>query len=86
MPVISRFLGIIVMMYYHEHGIPHFHVRYGEHRAVFSIEDLKLLKGDLPRRVTILILEWAFEHRQALLENWQLAESGKPLKPVTPLT
>jgi hypothetical protein len=38
MPEISRFLGIIVAMFYDDHVPPHFHVRYGEHRAIVAIE------------------------------------------------
>ena len=33
MPVISRFFGIVITMYYNDHGLPHFHAKYGEHRA-----------------------------------------------------
>jgi hypothetical protein len=29
-PEISRFLGIVIRMYYREHAPPHFHARYGE--------------------------------------------------------
>ncbi len=85
MPIISKFLGIIITMYYKEHGVPHFHVRYGEYRAVFSINDLKLMEGELPKRIVSLVLEWSFEHRLELLENWQLAQDSRPLKPISPL-
>ena len=30
MPEISRFLGIIITMYYNNHPPPHFHVRYNQ--------------------------------------------------------
>lgn len=85
MPEISRFLGIIVAMFYNDHNPPHFHVRYGGHRATFSINDLTLLEGDLPKRVILLVLEWAYEHREALQQNWQLAKDKKPLQPISPL-
>lgn len=85
MPEISRFLGIIITMYFKEHGVPHFHARYGDFRAAFSIEDLRLIEGRLPSRVTALVLEWAFEHRTELLENWRRAAARKPLRPVLPL-
>ena len=39
MPEISRFFGIIITIYWKDHGIPHFHAKYQEHRAVFAIED-----------------------------------------------
>lgn len=85
MPEISRFYGIIIAMYYKEHGVPHFHAKYGGQTAVFTIPDLQILEGELPRRVRGLVLEWAFEHRAALLENWDLAQTKKPMKNVAPL-
>ena len=85
MPEISRFLGIVIAMYYKEHGVPHFHAKYGEFRGALSIEDLKLIEGSLPKRVRSLVLEWAFEHREELAENWDLAREGKPLNPIPPL-
>jgi hypothetical protein len=30
MPVIARFYGIVVKMYFNEHGVPHFHVSSNE--------------------------------------------------------
>ena len=56
---ISRFLGIVIAIYWKEHGVPHFHAKYGSHRASFGIADLRLLEGGLPPRVTGLVLEWA---------------------------
>lgn len=38
MPEISRFLGIVIGMYYNEHGVPHFHAVYGEFEATIEIE------------------------------------------------
>jgi len=37
MPEISRFLGMVIAMFYNDHAPPHFHVRYGEHRAIIDI-------------------------------------------------
>jgi Domain of unknown function (DUF4160) len=36
---ISRFLGIVVAMYFDEHNPPHFHVKYNEYASVMSIAD-----------------------------------------------
>ena len=85
MPVISRFFGIVITIYYLEHGVPHFHAKYAGETGVFSIEDLRLMEGRLPRRVISLVLEWAFEHRGELIENWQLAQAHRPLLPIRPL-
>ncbi len=49
MPILSRFFGIIVRMYYREHNPPHFHVSYNEHDAIISIETLEILEGHLPK-------------------------------------
>lgn len=85
MPSIARFLGIIITMYYKEHNPPHFHVKYNEYKAIFTIDDLKMIEGDLPKRVVSLVLEWAFAHREELLEDWNLAVENKPLKNIEPL-
>lgn len=65
--------------------MPHFHAKYAGQTGVFSIEELKLIEGHLPKRVVALVLEWAFEHRDELMENWQRALAHEPLQPITPL-
>ena len=85
MPEVSRFFGIVIVMYWKEHGVPHFHAKYAGERASFSIGDLRLLEGQLPPRVTALVLEWAFLHRDELMENWNLAMAKRPLKSIQPL-
>lgn len=86
MPEISRFFGIIIAIYYRDHNPPHFHAKYGDQTGVFSIEDLKLIEGSLPRRAVLLVLEWAFEHRDELMQDWELAAASKPLQKIAPLT
>lgn len=85
LPEISRFLGIVVAMYYKEHGAPHFHAKYGGQRAAFSIRDLRLIQGRLAPRIVALVLEWAFEHREELLENWARLERKEELRKIEPL-
>lgn len=84
MPEISRFLGVVIGMFYSEHGVPHFHAVYGEHEASIEIEE-DAAHGELPPRVMRLVLEWRALYRAELLENWQLARQGQPLKPIPPL-
>ena len=48
MPEISRFLGVVISMYFDEHNPPHFHVKYNEFRAVLSIRECNVLEGVLP--------------------------------------
>lgn len=85
MPEICRFLGIVISMYYKEHAPPHFHAKYAEKRAAFSINDLTIIEGCLPKRIVSLVLEWAFDHRKELLEDWKLAQKHEALKKIKPL-
>lgn len=73
MPVIARFYGILIKMYFSqsEHGVPHFHAVYGEFNGVFSIETLELMEGDLPLRSQKLVTEWAALYQSELLNMWQ---------------
>jgi hypothetical protein len=84
MPEISRFLGIVIGIFYSEHGVAHFHAVYGEHEISVEIES-SAIHGEFPARALSLVLEWANLHKQELIENWQLARHGQPLKRVAPL-
>ena len=37
MPELRRFFGIIITMFYDDQAPPHFHVRYGEHKAKLQL-------------------------------------------------
>jgi hypothetical protein len=77
MPEISRFLGMIISMYFDDHNPPHFHVKYNEYRAIISIKDLAILDGKLPARILGLVMEWAELHKQELLDDWiMVKETG----------
>jgi hypothetical protein len=83
-PELSRFYGIVVAMYYREHGVPHFHASYGGFEASVEVES-GLIRGKLPGRAAALVHEWLDLHRGELLDNWELARLRKPLRPVPPL-
>jgi hypothetical protein len=57
-----------------EHGIPRFHAIYGEYNAVFDIQTLEMLEGDLPVRAQRLVTEWAAQYQQELLRMWNSNE------------
>jgi hypothetical protein len=79
MPEISRFLGIIIRMFFvtADHNPPHFHAYYGDDSAIFSIDNLEVLKGKLPPRVKGLVIEWAELHKKELEKNWELLKEDK---------
>ncbi len=77
MPVIARFYGIAVKMYFREHGVPHFHAVYAEYNGVFEIESLEMIEGDLPARAKRLVREWATHYQQDLRDMWSTQEYRK---------
>lgn len=85
MPTISIFFGIVIQMFWNEHGVPHFHARYGDESASIDIRSLEVLEGKLSRRTLNLVLEWAKLHRNELLENWELCGQKLPPKKIAPL-
>ncbi len=85
MPQISRFFGIVIKMYYNDHQPPHFHAEYNENIAEIAIETFEVLKGELPRRVMGLVLEWAAIHRDELWANWENAREHAAIGPIAPL-
>ena len=77
MPVIARFYGILIKMYFKEHGLPHFHALYGEHNGVFEIDSLEMIEGDLPNRAQKLTKEWAAMYKVDLHEMWEKQQFKK---------
>jgi hypothetical protein len=83
-PELSRFLGIVIAMFYREHGPAHYHAIYAEYEVTIEIES-RVVSGKFPRRALNLVLEWHDLHRKELLENWSRAGERQPLKKIPPL-
>ena len=85
MPVISVFFGIVIRMFYREHGIAHFHAEHHGQQASFTF-DGKLLAGSISSRTALrLIAEWATAHRSELEANWERMKMGRALERIEPL-
>ncbi len=84
MPELSRFLGIVISIYYRDHGPPHFHAVYGEQQATIEIESGQM-HGSLPARVSAHVEEWLLLHRDELLHTWSLARQQLPQPKIAPL-
>jgi hypothetical protein len=76
--------GIVIYFYYDDHPPPHFHALYEGLDAQFDL-DGNLLKGSLSPKAVKLIQEWASVNKEALLENWGLAQNNQPLNWIAPL-
>lgn len=85
MPTISRFMGIVIAMFFDDHGPPHFHARHAEGSAKVRIDEVDVIDSTLPRRQLRLILAWAELHQEELLENWRRARAGETLEWIEPL-
>ena len=85
MPEISRFFGIVIRMFYDDHEPPHFHAVYGGKQVIVGIPDLTVLRGNLPPRALGLVMEWAAQHRDELMDDWNRAREQAPLRPIAPL-
>lgn len=83
MPVISRFYGMVIKMYFiaSEHNPPHIHVIYGEYIGILDIRNSEMITGDLPAKALAIAKEWTSRNKDALLQMWQ-TQDIKPLPPI----
>lgn len=84
MPELSRFLGIVIAMYYRDHAPPHFHALYGEFEATIDIRT-GVVRGELPSRALAHVQEWRRLHETELSLVWEHAGAGMPLWRIDPL-
>lgn len=83
MPVLSRFYGIIIRMYFlqKEHNPPHIHAIYGDDVAAVTIPDGKVIEGALPNKALEMVKEWVSLNKDELLTMWETQEF-KQLSPL----
>ena len=72
MPVLSRFYGIVIRMYFQqsEYNPPHIHAIYGEHVAAIDFQKKKVIEGELPKKALELVMEWISIHESELKDIW----------------
>lgn len=76
MPVIARFYGMIIKMYFQqrEHNPPHIHVVYGEYLGAIDIQTGQMMEGDLPPKALTMVQEWVKQHSNDLMHIWKTQE------------
>ncbi len=76
MPVLSRFYGMVIRMYFQqsEHNPPHIHVIYGDNVAAFDFVKNKIIEGYLPPKALSMVKEWCDNHRDELIDIWNTQE------------
>ena len=83
MPILSRFYGIVIRMYFQqaEHNPPHIHALYGDDMAEIVIRTGEVLEGHLPPKALAMVREWVSINQDDLLRMWETQE----FKPRSPL-
>ena len=84
MPEICRFYGIIILMFWDDHNPPHFHVKYGDYRAIVTL-DTPTVQGSLPVRVAKMVFDWLALHETELKDNWAKLLRGDQPSKIEPL-
>jgi len=84
MPIIGRFLGIVIYMYWRGHVPAHFHAKYQDQESTVDVET-GIVKGVMGRRAVSLVQEWREIHKAELLEDGGLAKQKKEPHRIAPL-
>ena len=84
MPILSKFNGIIIRMYWRDHNPPHIHVEYKDYKASITL-DGEISAGELPRRELRLMRAWIELRRVEIEKNWALAQNKQELNKIAPL-
>ncbi|WP_291323193.1 DUF4160 domain-containing protein [Desulfonatronospira sp.] len=58
---------------------------YGSEKVAIEIETLRILEGHLAPRALGLVIEWASQHRDELIQNWELARNNQAPRKIEPL-
>jgi len=85
MPVISKFYGIVIRMLFIRPFVAHFHAIYGNFELIVGVSPLRIIQGDAPGRVRTMVLEWADQHQEELLQAWDRLSVARPPLPIPPL-
>ena len=76
MPILSRFYGIIIRMYFlqSEHNPPYIHAIYNEDVAAIDFMTGDVIEGHLPPKALNMVQEWINIHKEDLKKIWDTQE------------
>lgn len=76
MPILSRFYGIVIRMYFlqSEHNPPHIHAIYNDDVAAIDFMTGTVLEGHLPPKAMNMVREWLTLNREELKKIWETQE------------
>lgn len=88
MPELSCFYGILIRMYMElgaPYSLPYFHVYYEGQQAVFTIDPVEMIEGQIPAKQKRLVEAWAEIHQLELMNDWVLLQQGQSPNKIEPL-
>ncbi len=71
MPVVKRFGGFLIAMYFEDHSPPHVHVVTPDTEALVSIAEGEIFAGAIPAKFRRQALTWIASNREALMTLWE---------------
>lgn len=76
MPVLARFYGIVIKMYFlqSEHNPPHIHAIYNDDVAAIDYMTGEVLDGYLPAKALRMVRDWIELHRDEIHHMWETQE------------
>ena len=79
MPILSRFYGIVIKMYFlqSEHKPPHIHAIYNDDVAAIDYMTGEVLEGFLPPKALQMVRDWIELNREELQQIWETQEFKK---------
>lgn len=84
MPILSRFHGIVVRMYFQqvEHNPPHIHALYGDDMVAIDVQTGDIMEGSFPSKQLSMLRQWVEINKAALVRMWETQdfESLAPLE------
>jgi len=72
-------------MYHDDHNPPHFHASSQNNEVKILIKNFSLLEGKIPPKAFALTIEWAMQHQEELIQNWENMVQDKELAKIKPL-
>ncbi|HEX5583994.1 DUF4160 domain-containing protein [Gaiella sp.] len=63
-------MGIVIAMFFDDHGPPHFHARHAEGSAKVRIDTVEVIDSTLQRRQLRMMLSWAELHQDDETLEW----------------
>ena len=79
MPILARFYGIVIKMYFlqSEHNPPHIHAIYNDDVAAIDYMTGDVLEGYLPVKALTMVREWIELNRDDIKKIWETQEFKK---------